>query len=436
MIQNPDRILTPLLTTYLSLSRTVGRSWGCPLHYPIPTGASRTLVWLIIFFFVARGLLEAEYMVRDLLLQLWKVGLDINAKSRQFMTVGPNASAHEPQNMSFVIGSQLVSWSRVNEMKCLGSLVSCNASSERAMEHRYHSAEITIAKRSHAFKLHLPFAVKMRAWQSQGQAAAAYGAQILHLSRELLVGMRIWENLQVRRALRLRPHGDEGPTAYNIRASTMVRDAFTNTGVPCLYHRGIKAALKAACKQHGVCKFVLQDRDWHWRAVATTESYKRRKAAGAVQARSGRRTAWDDWLSNIFGPARLITLERKGSCPTGLNKLVDQTCSFFDLPCLPTMKTCRQPRMLHEYQSPAFSLQSNIADLPLREIHHLDDNFPQTALNLSLSLITKCLLMFATVLRWPVQRNMPQTFIVYSLNFNDSCRRVGQRACCVAQEIF
>ena len=224
-------------------------------------------------------------------------------------------------------------WSRVDELKCLGVMISSNASSNRAVAYRCHAAEITMAKKAAAFRCHLPFPIKIRAWQQHGQAAAAYGAEILHVNREVLLSLMRWENIQVRRALCLRPHSNEGPTSYNTRAARTVRQVFDASGVPRLHHRVLRRVLKCAIKTDGVCRSVQQERDWHWRTVANANGYKRRKAQRSVQARSGRRTAWDDWLSSVYGSTWDEVLRKDATSPAGLRKLIHQACVYFELPC-------------------------------------------------------------------------------------------------------
>ena len=103
-----------------------------------------------------------------------------------------------------------------------------------------------MAKQDSAFKCHLPFAVKMRAWQAHGQASAAYSGQMLHLNRERLLGCKRWETVQVRRPLCIKPRKDEGLRGYGIRSSSTVCQAFSDAGLPWLHHRILRGALKEA----------------------------------------------------------------------------------------------------------------------------------------------------------------------------------------------
>ena len=176
-------------------------------------------------------------------------------------------------------------------MSCLGLLVTSKASSSRALAHRQHAAQITIAKKGNAFKCHLPYNIKMRAWLANGQASAAYGLETLHLTKELLHGMRRWEQQQVRRALCMWPREEEGPKGYRMRLSKEVKKAFQDSGIHYLHHRVMKAALKSASKQQGAGRWLREERDRNWRVVSGCDPYRRRKADETVQQRSGRRAA-------------------------------------------------------------------------------------------------------------------------------------------------
>ncbi len=150
-------------------------------------------------YLYARGSAEAECMMSDLLLSLWLHGLDIYEKSRQFMLAG------SLQGRACNVCPFNVPWTQVNEIKCLGVLVTANASSNRALGHRQHAAEIVMAKKRSASKTRLPFNVKLRAWQTHRQASAAYAAEVVHLNQEVLHDIRRWEHQQVRRAFCIRP---------------------------------------------------------------------------------------------------------------------------------------------------------------------------------------------------------------------------------------
>ena len=150
-----------------------------------------------------------------------------------------------------------------------------------------------------------------------------------------------------------------------------MRDAFTSSAIPQLHHRVLKAALRAANNLHGIHSTVWQERDSHWRAVAHNTGYKRRKSEENVQARSGRRTAWDDWLVLVFGFSWRVVLQTDAGCPSGVNKLIDKACVSFGLPCLPSSA---DGQFVHHHDvSPIPSPPASITDLVLPGVHHLDD---------------------------------------------------------------
>ena len=131
-------------------------------------------------------------------------------------------------------------------MMCLGVHISDQASTSQVMSKRQGAAEVSMAKKRCAFRARLPFPIKMRAWQTHGQASSAYGCDVIPLNREVLHSLNRWVHFQVRRALVITPHADEGPKGINIRASNMIKRAFAQSGVFRLHHRVLRAVLKSS----------------------------------------------------------------------------------------------------------------------------------------------------------------------------------------------
>ncbi len=88
-----------------------------------------------------------------------------------------------------------------------------------------------------------------------------------------------------------------------------------------------------------------------------------------VQTRSGRRTAWDDWLFAVFGPAWSL-LQEDASTPAGVLALVNRACEHYRLPLLRK----RAPKEPADTGQPDVSHLgiSSLADLPLPQIHPSD----------------------------------------------------------------
>ena len=77
------------------------------------------------------------------------------------------------------------------------------------------------------------------------------------------------------------------------------------------------------------------------------------KQAGAVQLHTGRRTGWDDWLFNVYGASWRNELEMAAT-PSGIAKLIDRACEYFNLPLLPARKSLARWNE-SEYMPPTFS---------------------------------------------------------------------------------
>ena len=144
-------------------------------------------------------------MLEDLLFTLWTHGLEINKKSRQFVAAG------------FLIGAKPCispwqhAWRQVEEMKVVGTMITPDASSRRALLHRQAAGVIKMARYKKAYCPRLPYDAKLMGWSRHGQGSAALGCEMLQLTKEILLIARRWEFDRLRVAFGLRPKSDDGP---------------------------------------------------------------------------------------------------------------------------------------------------------------------------------------------------------------------------------
>ena len=300
-------------------------------------------------------------------------GLEINEKSKQFMAAG-SLKGVQMSLCPSLFCEQMV-WRQVTELHVVGSLVTEEASSNRALAHRQRMSEILMARHSRAYRRRLPFDTKVYGWQRQGQASAAYASEVLHINKELLQDAKRWETVRVRRALALKFRPEEGPAAYGIRTALVVRETFKRTGIFALHYRIIRSALKSAAGATGIAASDRAERDMLWRAASCWEPHRRRKVENNLQARPGRRVAWDDWLFNIFGPSWQEKVRKEVQTRSGMKQLVNDTCKRFGLPEIPPklgLHTCDAD---HVPEPMGFSEHSPINSLPLPKLHSRDNNF-------------------------------------------------------------
>jgi hypothetical protein len=156
----------------------------------------------------------------------------------------------------------------------------------------------------------------------------------MHLTKELLVAARRWENRWLSRILVISWRVDEGVAGYRTRVSAIVSDMFRKAAALRAHERIAAVVFKEACNDTKSASLIRSDRNEAWRAVIRHESAKRRREADCTQSRTGKRVAFEAPFVSLAGPVwgpELADAENT-SFKSRRNKFIKRLCELWSIP--------------------------------------------------------------------------------------------------------
>ena len=296
----------------------------------------------IFLFAASRGQLQS--MIVDVTEALQTRGFRCKPSSLQAMVV-----AEESIQSAFVAnhGQEVLRYEIVKEMRVLGALVTANASTRVAQEHRFAVGDALFHKHHAVLTGPGTLSDTLTAWSSAPASAAIFASESWHLCREVLHFTRRWEVAHVRQILKLRRRPDEGQAAFNQRTAHSIYGWFRKCGVMMMHHRVLQSVFRSAWRERMVVftdgaaplDWARRFRDVPYWLVCTVLPRERRAAEHVTQRRQGHRIAWEDVFVSVWGPDWRSIRDTCADCRAWSERCLpftQQICQLWDLPLPPT----------------------------------------------------------------------------------------------------
>ena len=285
-------------------------------------------------FLFARAECELTIMLRELKVALHACNFQWKLSSLYSMSCG-SMSTKVP-NISLEMEEHSYNWVPVQALEALGARIDNRSTSNGLLHHRFCAAERLIWSKSKLFfSRAIPRYPKIKAWVRAVVPALMHSLRTIHLTKELLMATRRWENKWLSRILIIPWKTDEGVAGYRIRVSAIVADMFRRTSALRAHERIIACVFREACDDTRSAWAVRSDRDETWRTVIKSDSAKRRRQGDAMQARTGRRIDFESPFVSVAGPVWRpdLILMPLASFKHRRNNFIRRLCTTWGLPC-------------------------------------------------------------------------------------------------------
>ena len=272
-------------------------------------------------------------MLQELTIALHGCNFEWKHSSLYAMSCGTKAATSPMFRIQ--VDQQSYVWKPVQSLEALGACIDQKATSSCLMNHRFRAAERLIWRKSTLFfSRSIPRFPKIKAWVTAILPALVHSLHTMHLTKDLLVATRWWENRWLSRIFLVSWRADEGVAGYRSRVSAVVSDMFRKTSALRAHERIAGAVFKEACDDTKPASLIRSDRNEAWRAVVRLESAKRRKQLDLMQSRTGKRMAFEIPFVLLAGPVwrpELVVIAHS-SLKSRRNKFIRLLCDAWSIP--------------------------------------------------------------------------------------------------------
>ena len=308
------------------------------------------LIWADNIILFASSVKQFQIMAQELTDAICGIGFRWKPASLEYMLCGslsgsklkPDVVVVErpvrsrplaPHSVTFLIREQLI---------ILGTLYDQRGNTMVSLEYRLGKGEACFWKHVKTFRGPGRIGSKLDAWSSAPVPSAIFGSGCWHLSKEVLVRLRRWENNLLRKAFRLKWISDEGQMKFNQRTSNLIKGWFAKCCKRPIHYRVLQSVFDQAWREvtftsHGNANYLAICRNYRsreWWELIKGYQHERIKE-GLVHAGMGPRCEWEDVFCMAFDAS---WRKLRDSCDTyaAWNKLFPQfaatVCQRWGLP--------------------------------------------------------------------------------------------------------
>ena len=341
------------------------KGWGFRPRGSTEGPALTHAVWADNVYLIAASLEDLQSMIEELSAELLWLGFDWKPTSLKLLA---GAASHPRSSLTAPSRAESrLPFAVVDEMECLGNLLSREGSTMSSINHRMAAGDRCFWKHHKALMDDSArLSDKLMGFYRAVPVSVLHGSETWAINETVAKRLHWWELGHLRRIAKLRPGPDEDPHSFFEKAAYRVRTWRGLMGHQALHHRALHSVFRwayrlrhAEASGRAVTPFLLKLQDhrpmWWWEENSQEMSYldpRQEQAAWRHRVPGVQRTPWEYPLHLGLGPEwRSICSKASAREWKVLTRdAIDAICQSWELPKLPDkpkkLKKKEQPKRL------------------------------------------------------------------------------------------